>query len=671
LPFRFISVILSYIADLCIIGCFFSTREVAGSDGSLGTDRCFVSDQLKESAIMNSTISKMCIVTVYLGSIVYAADTLQQPLQSPSDKTQREMQVEQLSLPEDTSPRLTVRELLISGNTLISTEELLERMPLVYNASDKPLLKAESQYLYDLRVIHDIISQPSLPRMISSRTIQGLTQYILSVYEDNHYAGIYVYVPEASIKDGVELVNELLFIKVLESPITESKIEYYDADQNKVEKGYLRRSSIKKWSPLKMGELANRKSLDDFVNLLNLNPDRYVAAVVSRGSEPNTLALGYNVYETNPWHYFIQLDNSGTKDRQWSPRIGLINTNLLGIDDGFTAVYQAPLNSSIDDTYSLFGSYDFPLMGPRLRLGLYGGYSEFDIVPEAGLFNFLGSGSFYGGVLRYNVFQTNGWFFDVTGSLSHERSKITPSLFPEFLSSDVKMDLWGIGVDIHRRTDMSNTSIAFNRTQSVGGSSQQSFWDPITRTGARENADRDFTIYNILANHNQYLDENKVHQLRGSFRYITSNERLVPAKMTTFGGMYSVRGYDEYEIVADGGILASAQYEFDLVKYKQSRQIDESNPSTSLVTGPDEVESKRLQLKKLAPLAFIDFGQARIEDPIGSEKRAESLLSMGIGTVLELGDNFSAGVYYGFPLKATYDTRRGKGRLNVNLMLRW
>ncbi len=629
------------------------------------TDRGFNPDQLKESANMNDAISKVCIVFVYLGSIVCVADAPQQSSQNPSGKTKREMQIEQLSLPEDTSPRLMVRELLISGNIRISTEELLERMPLVYNGSDEPLLKAESQYLYDLRIIHDIISQPGLPRMISSRTIQGLTQYILSVYEDNHYAGIYVYVPEASVKDGVELVNGLLFIKVLESPITEAKIEFYDADQNKVEKGRLRRSTIEKWSPLKMGELANRKALDDFVNLLNLNPDRYVAAIVSRGAEPNTLALEYNVYETDPWHYFIQLDNSGTKDRQWSPRIGLINTNLLGIDDGLTVVCQAAADSSVDDNYSLFGSYDFPLMGPRLRLQLYGGYSEFDIVPEAGLFNFLGSGSFYGGVLRYNVFQTNGWFFDVIGSLSHERSKITPSVFPEFLSSDVKMDLWGIGFDIHRSDDMSSTSFTFNRVENMGGSGSAEFSD------ARPGSDPDFSIYNISAHHNRYLDQNKVQQLRGSFRYITSNERLVPAKMTTFGGMYSVRGYDEYEIVADGGVLASVQYEFDLVKYKQSRQIDESNPSTSLGTGPDEVESKRLQLKKLAPLAFIDFGRARIKDPTDNEKGHETLLSIGIGTVLEIGDNFSAGVYYGLPLKGTDDTIRGKGRLNVNLIWRW
>ena len=606
---------------------------------------------------MNCTVSKVCLILLYIGSVVCFADNPQQSSRPSSRKARQRMQIEQLTLPKDTSPRLMARELLISGNIRISTEKLLENMPLVYNASDQPLLKAESQYLYDLRVIHDIISIPGLPRMISSRTIQGLTQYILSVYADNDYAGIYVYVPETSIKDGAELVNGLLFVKILEAPITEAKIDFYDTDQNQVEKGYLRRSTIQKWSPVKMGELADRKALDDFVNLLNLNPDRHIAAVISRGTEPNTLTLGYNVYETDPWHYFIQSDNSGTKDRQWSPRIGLINTNLLGFDDGFTAVYQAPVDSSIDDNYSLFGSYDLPIMGPRLRLQLYGGYSEFDIAPEAGVFDFLGRGSFYGGRLRYNVFQANGWFFDVTGSLSHERSKITPSLFPEFLASDVKMDLWSVGFDIHRKDDMSQTSFSLNRVESMGGSDREEF--AIARTAA----DPDFSIYNISANHSQYLDQNKIQQLRGSFRYIKPSERLVPAKMTTFGGMYSVRGYDEYEVVADGGILASAQYEFDLVKYNRFSQIDESEP--------EQVQVEKFELRKLSPLVFMDFGRARIEDPVANEKKHETLFSVGIGTIVELGDNFSGGVYYGFPLKATDDTRKGKGRLSVNLMLRW
>ena len=573
-------------------------------------------------------------------------------------KSKQELEIEQLNLPEDTSPSLAVKQIRISGNTLISTDKLLKDIPLVYNSSDKPLHEAESSYLYDFRILRDIILNPGEPRQLSTRTIEGFTQYILSVYQSHGYSGVYVQVPAEAISAEMELPDGQLPIEVLEITVSEIRISYYDVEGNKMEKGLLRSSVFQEWSPAKVGQVANKKKMDDFINLLNLNPDRYISATVSKGAEPRSLAIEYDIYEANPWHYFIQLDNSGTKQRQWTPRVGLINTNLTGIDDRFTAIYQAPWESGIEDNYSMFGSYDFPLLGPRLRLNLYGGYSEFDITPEAGLFNFLGRGSFYGGILRYNAFQKNGWFFDVTSSLSHERSKVAPSLFPT-MASDVKMDLWGVGFDIHRRDDMSNTSFAFNRVQSFafGGSSDAEF--ALARTGA----ERDFAIYTTSAYHSRFLDRNKVQRFSGSFRWITSDGRLVPAKMTSFGGLYSVRGYKEYEIVADGGVIASAQYEFDLVKYEESQEIGETESN-------EEMQAEKRWLRKLAPLAFFDFGRARIKDPVG-ERAVHELFSVGLGTAVELGDNFSGAIYYGFPLRSTDDTSAGEGRFGFSFIYRF
>ena len=133
--------------------------------------------------------------------------------------------------------------------------------------------------------------------------------------------------------------------------------------------------------------------------------------------------------------------------------------------------------------------------------------------------------------------------------------------------------------------------------------------------------------------------------------------------MTAFGGMYSVRGYHEYEFVADGGILASVQYEFDLVKYEQTKAGLETTK---------EQQGEEPLVRKLAPLAFFDYGLAKIEDHIqGTEKSQEEFMSAGVGAILELGDNFVGAVYYGYPLTATNDTGRGKGRVNVGLLLRW
>ena len=563
------------------------------------------------------------------------------------------------NLPEDTSPRLTVKEISINGNNLISTEDIFKKMPLVYNASNLPLLKAQSEYLYDLSDVHEFLSDPNSPREISTRTIDGLVQYILSLYQKKHYAGIRVYVPKGIIRENRELIDGILLVNVLEATVSDVTINFYTTDQNEVEKSYLRLSAIEEWSPVEAGEVMNSKSLDDFVNLLNLNPDRYISAVVSEGSEPNTLALGYNIYETDPWHYFVQVDNSGTNDRQWAPRAGFINTNLLGFDDRFTTVYHAKPDSTIDDNYSIYGSYDIPVLGPKLRLNVYAGHSEFNIDPEGGPFNFLGRGTFYGASLKYNLLQQKGWFLDLTTSYSNERSKVTPSLFPS-AGSDVDMDLLGFGAELRRSDDISNTSFAVNNTHSIGGSNRSRF------NNARTNADPDFNIYTFSANHNRYLDQEKYKQLRSVVRWIWSDERLVPAKMTSFGGMYSVRGYDEYEIVADGGILASIQYEFDWLKYQAATEPEAAEDSEQ-----ENQESSDWELRKLSPLVFFDYGRAHIKDALTTEKDNQYLYSVGTGMAFEVGKNLSGAAYYGYPLRATDDTRRGKGRLSVSFMMRW
>ena len=564
-------------------------------------------------------------------------------------------EIAKLSFPEDTSPIMTAKELVITGNKLVSTEQILSSIPKVYNASALPLQKAASADLYDLRPVKELIAQPGESKQISSRTIRGLTQSILRIYRNYGYSGILVAVPPDAIEGG-NLRDGVLLIKITEASVSSITTSYFTPENEMAEKRYLNESFLREWTPFKEGEVGKQKELEDYVNLLNLNPDRYIAATVTKGEEPDTLAVGYNVYEANPWHFFVQTDNAGTKDRRWAPRTGLINTNLLGIDDTLTIYHQAPWDSGFTDNYSVYGSYDFPLLGPALRLKLFAAYSDFDVDGGGGI-DFLGHGQIYGGELRYNILQTEGWFFDVKTSYSYEESKVSSSILSSILGSAVRMQLWGVGLDLHKRTDMTSTSITFDRIDSIGGSDQDSFWDGVT--GARTDAEKDFQIYTTAASHSQYLEPSKVQRLSGSARWIVPTERLVPAKMTTFGGMYSVRGYKESRIVADGGILASAQYEFDLVRHGMTMEETKS------------MSKEKPFLRKLAPLAFFDYGQARIKDPVDGEDKSQDLYSAGPGLLGELGDNFVGAVYYGFPLKDADPTNEGHGRLNISLMMRW
>jgi hemolysin activation/secretion protein len=228
-------------------------------------------------------------------------------------------QLAMAKLPEDTSPRLSVREIRFSGNTLITTGKILNDMPIVFNASPKPLAETDSSALYDFTPIYETILTPGTSREMSARTIQGFTQYVLSVYRQKNYAGIYVYVPKEVLK-GEKLTDDILPVEIIEASVTSVGVKQFDPNQVEVSKGYLDPNAVLSWSPVKEGKVANSKKLDDFVNLLNLNPDRYVSAKVSKGSEPKTLAVEYGIYEVNPWHWFLQIDNSGPEGREWNRR---------------------------------------------------------------------------------------------------------------------------------------------------------------------------------------------------------------------------------------------------------------------------------------------------------------------------------------------------------------
>jgi hemolysin activation/secretion protein len=651
----------------------------------------FKETHLKEICIMNYVTRTICTALAFLSLASFACVMADVPAKQVPVKTEaqlemekeakaaqkirakQELQIEQINLPEDDTPRFEVKELRINGNTLISTEKLLKDLPLVYNISEKPFEKAETDDLYDLRVIHDVIEQPGQTHRVSTRTMNGLTEYILSVYQSRGYMGVYVFVPAEAVQDGAKpvLKGGVLVIEILEAKVSDTTTNYLRYDPTSLEpvpykdleedqKPFLTESVFLDWSPAKVGQVINQKHLDDFINLLNLNPDRYVSAIISRGRTSDTLSLGYDIYERSPWHFYVQADNSGSRERRWNPRIGIINTNLTGRDDRITAIYQGPIDSHPVEpfirNYSVYGSYEFPVFTPRLRLNLYAGHSNFDLTTDdAGGMNFLGSGDYHGGILRFNVFQAGGWFFDLTGSLSHEESRSTPSLGQEY---DVEMDLWGAGVNIHRSDEMSTTSLAFNRIESFDGSNITAFRQ------ARSESDPDFIIYTTSAAHNQYLDKNKIQRISGMVRIMDSSERLVPAKMNVFGGLYSVRGYEENEIVADGGILVSAQYEYDLVKYFEAKNNDDEPKTAGMKTD-------KPWLTKAALLVFTDFGRAKIKHPVAGEKSVQELSSVGLGIATTIADSFDAGIYYGYPLESTAETDRRNGRWNFNFVYRF
>jgi hemolysin activation/secretion protein len=616
---------------------------------------------------LNKEASLVSVLRVVLASypLVLSAQAGEATIEGQYDEAliQARHRYPNLSFPEDNTPNYLVRATEVTGNTLLSVQDLLGDIPALYVVKSRD--RNVPPEAYDFRTLKHIIRAPGELRQVSTRTIKGFTEYLLSRYTDRGYAGIYVYVSAKAIRTvdastiGVRrLENDILSIHVIEGRVGSIAMKHFDADGNKKDTGILKDSVIAAWSPVKPGGQIEKQPLDEFVRLLNDNPDRYVRHTVSTGDEPNSLDLTYVVYEGNPWHPYIQVDNSGTDERRWSPRIGLFNTNLSGHDDRASIMYQADLDDP-GENYAAFGSYGIPLITPKFRVSGFGGYSAFDITPEAtgGLLTFLGAGSFYGGNLRYNLVQMDGWFFDLTGSLSSENSKVHSNLG---IGSDVDMHLMGLGFEVHRADAMSDTSVAFDRIENIGGSDASDF------TEARTDAKRDFIKYSLVASHSQYLDKAKLTHIGGSFRSISSNGRLVPAKMTTFGGLYSVRGYPEDVLVVDGGILASLEYRRCLIRNSDGEETTKSG------------EDDKIRPTSISLLTFTDYGIAKIKDPLPSELGSQDMWSVGLGTLITIGGNFEARIYHGWVLReirrASDDhilANEGDGAWNFSFLYRW
>jgi hemolysin activation/secretion protein len=136
--------------------------------------------------------------------------------------------------------------------------------------------------------------------------------------------------------------------------------------------------------------------------------------------------------------------------------------------------------------------------------------------------------------------------------------------------------------------------------------------------------------------------------------------------MTTFGGLYTVRGYEEDEIVADGGVLASLEYRYGLTKALRGEQDDRRVH-----------DGRRSSWVDMSLLGFTDFGRPEIKDPEPGEFDRQDMWGVGLGMLFEVGDDFQAGIYHSWALQETQRgdgstiTDSGDSQWNFNFIYRW
>jgi hemolysin activation/secretion protein len=424
-------------------------------------------------------------------------------------------------------------------------------------------------------------------------------------------------------------------------------------------------------SPLREGDLLRSDTLDRYVFRLNRHPGRRVdAALAPGGSQADELDLDYLIYEPKPWTLYAQLSNTGTEfTDEWRQRFGFIHNQLTGRDDILRLDY---LTTGFDDSHTVIGSYEFPLMDGKLRVKPYGSYQEYTAsdVGFAGE-EFEGTSWQAGLEGALNVFQRRASFIDVVAGFRWEGIKVRNALAQQEGNDDFFI-VYG-GGRFERFTDRSGTlasAILEANLADLAGT------DPaeIERMG-RSDVDEDFVVFKYDLEHSFFLEpvlfrdawrgeapvdpamgrgrgQTLAHELAFMVRGQEAlGSRLIPNFQTVLGGLYTVRGYDESLAPGDSSTLFSVEYRFHVpralsVNPQPSRTVF-GEPFRFRPTGPYGVTDWDLILK-----GFFDIGRVRNTDlqaQVGESD--QTLSSVGVGLNLEFKQNLRVRVDWGFVLQ--------------------
>jgi len=424
---------------------------------------------------------------------------------------------------------------------------------------------------------------------------------------------------------------------------------------------------IRKRSPVQVGDTIDRNLVDDYTLRLGRHPNRRVDVGVSPNSDKGDLSLDYLVSEAKPWQVILQLSNTGSyQTSQLRQRIGFQNTQLTGNDDVLRLDY---LTSNFDSANALLGSYEMPFLAERLRLRGYGSYSEYSASEVGSSQDFNGESWLVGAELNWNFYQQREWFIDAVFGARYENIRTQNNTLSETGQSGFFIP--SVGVVLSRNNEKWSTnagvSLEFN-VAGWGGTGTSQELLPLGRFAAdqdfqivRGNVEQSFFLEPLLAPDSfagKGLGPGQVwqpgmtlaHEIYVGGKFFTSlDQRLVSNFQDVQGGLFTVRGYPENFVAGDKTVSLTGEYRLHIDRLLG---VDPNNYGTFL--------GQPFRGKAQEPFgptdwgvivrAFCDSAVVYQSDKLPFENNS-TLMSVGVGTEVQLWRNFNGRVDWGFPVR--------------------
>ncbi len=468
------------------------------------------------------------------------------------------------------------------------------------------------------------IEKAVYPFLGPGRTDQDVTAAaaaLIKAYADKGFSAVAVE-PDFQMRRGV------MVLKVQEMTVGRLRVRGSD---------YFQPSKLKAQAPsMAEGTFPNAEAMLKDLKAMNRWSDRRVKPELKPGIEPGTVDIDLNVEDRSPLHASIEMNNRYSADtKELRVNASLSYTNLwqaghsMGLsfqvaperpEDAkvFSGWYMAPVENMDGLSLMLMGTKQDSNVN---TLGGAGVAGRGEVVGVRAIQSLPGGAGFYQSLtmgMDYKHFEENVVFAGV-----ETQTPIT--YFP------LSLNYSGTWVGKKGLTEL-NAGVNFG-----------------LRGMGADTAEFDSKRYNATGNF-FYLrgDLSRLQELPHGFQAFAkvqgqaSGEPLINSEQFAGGGLGSVRGYLESEVLGDNALLGT-------VELRSPSFLKESSEKSG--------NEWRFHL-------FCDAGRLSLNSPLPEQTDTFDLITVGLGTRFQVKDHFHGSLDLGFPLIEQTNTEAGEARLS-------
>lgn len=443
---------------------------------------------------------------------------------------------------------------------------------------------------------------PPEGRQLSFNELFQARSAITDLYVSKGYITSGAFIPPQRLAAGV------VEIQVLEGSLEEIRV----TGTTDLKPGYVSsRLALATKAPL------NRDRLLAALQLLQLNPlIASISAELSAGSRPGTSLLEVRITEADSASATFTIDN------QRVPSVGSIRGQAIGVEQnllGFGDTISLSFTKTQGST-ALDFAYNIPVSPRNTTIGFNAGISASEVIePPFDVLDIQSSSNYFEVTGRHPLIQTPTQELAVGLTFGRRSSQTT-------LLDDLPFP--SPGADAEGRTTASVVRFFQEYTQRSGRAvfaarSQLNFGvDVLNATNQTEPPDTQFFAWRLQTQWVRLLAADTLLLVRGDLQL--ADRPLLPIEQFGLGGALTVRGYRQDLLLTDNGLFGSVEGRIPILRLPRQQALLQLTP-------------------------FVDFGRGwnlgRSPDPDPG-----FLAALGLGLRLQISNNFTAKMDFGFPL---------------------